>query len=313
MAARTRYKLLGSPRPDITKPFRFRDLPKELQVHILRLTGLVAPHHVWYDASYNRWSLELLPCLYDVDVASVEEIPIGCCCLATWHSRSKELCRHWHFPGALFKVDRQMERDARAIMFRDNVWFEDWWSLHSNLVGGHTSQKALNTALFLANVRELSIRFSYIPSYNMPDLRYKWPQAVDSLLRNATLDRLSLVLRLPHPEHPHRQLSSDSKAPMWKAHVKTVQYFAKALDGRSLRHFFVSIQRHHIVEYPDDPHTDEPCPLPAPEGDIERLEHWLEQQVVGSVSDTTKRVKTEKVHDTISWITGADFTMSTNV
>ncbi|KAI8961183.1 hypothetical protein F5Y11DRAFT_237946 [Daldinia sp. FL1419] len=108
------------------KPFRFLDLPPELQISILKYTDLVTP------ANEVRWNTprgfyfeyvsdefadehdhRVLPWCEDY------HSELGCFCMRC-HSSYSSRCRCWHPPRAFFLVNRAMYDAARTVFYSCN-------------------------------------------------------------------------------------------------------------------------------------------------------------------------------------------------
>ena len=133
LAQDTQLKLTN-PSYDPSKPFRLRELPRELQLQILRASGLIAPFYLRFHAQSNQHRDHYSGCVYhEPKLLTGDQIsgfeggllPIACCCKPTWHTSALWTCNHWHLPKTLFLVDRQMEDDARTIMYSENTWVVD--------------------------------------------------------------------------------------------------------------------------------------------------------------------------------------------
>lgn len=284
MAEETRLRLLGLPESRVTGHFPLRNLPKELELRMLRFTDLVAPHHMWYCKGGFRYSLsrERQHCKYrdpsDVTVACLERLPGVCCCKSEAHSFSTSACAHWHFPDALFLVDQQMASDALMIVNRENTWILRWKTLASASLP--VAPPVLGR--FLVNVRRLTIDLPCTSAYD------HWRVVVDNLVNRCVVERLTLVIQMPHPEHPHVNLSGDAASPMWAAHCETIQRLATALAGRKFKDFFVVVTRPH-VDFDEFGPTVIDCPSMG--GYLDAMERWFEQQVVERNVDVYTRTK----------------------
>ncbi|PPR00207.1 hypothetical protein CVT26_009074 [Gymnopilus dilepis] len=133
LAEETALLLTGRP---LVSPFRFSDLPKELQKEILSHTELVSPYILQGSSD-----------LYTEDCAQATFIPFekgdvdcclqctdaaeACCCSVNHAAFSTTQCKCWSFPAALFNVSREMKREATAIFFSRNrfVIYQDPLSL----------------------------------------------------------------------------------------------------------------------------------------------------------------------------------------
>lgn len=287
LAQQTQLRLTN-PAHDISKPFRFRDLPREIQLEVLRHSGLIAPFHVQFDLRTNQPAREV-ECIYKCDVTKFRSTPVMCCCKYGAHSSSSWICSHWHLPNALFLVDRRMARDAETIMYSDNYW------VVRNLMQGllPTNGSARMRAIFsrfLSTVRQVQI---WIP-YQLPKPgpgRKSFLADLGRLFKESTTEKLDLTLALPHPDCQERAFQRHPLAPSSTLVEFSPEYIEQdrmawsiiaGLRGRRLRKFTVGIDRAHY-EFPADglsgPRVSECSHVPY----LDAKEMWLEDRVATTV------------------------------
>ncbi|GAB1315460.1 hypothetical protein MFIFM68171_05670 [Madurella fahalii] len=240
LAQETQLRLVN-PAHDSSKAFRLRDLPREIELQVLRNSGLVAPFHVVFDLRANQ-PTRRIRCIYEREISGFESVPIMCCCKYGAHSSSAWTCSHWHLPNSLFLVDRRMEEDARTIIYSDNYW------VVSDLLGAlaATKRSARMRAIFsrfLATVRRIQIQ--------VPVRTPRPGRGCDAFLADlgrlfgtSISEKLDLTLSLSHPLHPAHV--SHVFPPAWKEQDLMIQSVLAGLQGRRLRNFTVGFEREHI-------------------------------------------------------------------
>lgn len=135
LARKTVLKLTGRTITGIIDtPFRFMDLPREIQLHILRYTDLVSPKDLAWcpdqaidgyrvvQSSSIRWQLYSSTTAYEYfccGSCSSSDATESCCC-TTRHTGFLTTCECWTMPTALFSVSRRMKEDATSIFFSRN-------------------------------------------------------------------------------------------------------------------------------------------------------------------------------------------------
>lgn len=86
----------------LSQHFRLRDLPREIQLEILRNSDLVAPFHLRFSPEANQLSKSPARCIHKEPLQHLGSIPLMCCCSYNAHSSSAWTCNHWHFPTPCF-------------------------------------------------------------------------------------------------------------------------------------------------------------------------------------------------------------------
>ena len=177
LAETTRLLLTDYPESRIKTEISLRDLPKELQMKILRHTGLVAPYHLYYCSKSRVWKLnsnENGGCFYDSLSLEYSMKPI-CCRRHHDHSLSGWNCNCWHFPTALLSVDRKMRNEAQEIAFRENTWIFGTRDM-TRIV----TVSPLTSSIFFDNIRDLTIDLRLRPRHAswVPPWEQQWSQFV---------------------------------------------------------------------------------------------------------------------------------------
>lgn len=325
MAEQTRLRLLGYPESSITTPFPLRKLPRELQREVLHHTGLVAPQHLYYCSETNQPRFSLYgsdrTSVYDAESLNPAVLANSRLCCCRHHGSHSWPCACWRFPRELFLVDRQMEADARDIMYRENTWCLGWWEvfgamehLASYKDNPESSRpkwsetwsrsrlparvKLRQFPRFFKSARRIQLEFSFGSNAVADHL-----MQFQNLFSMCNTTRLQLTLRLPHPSFPHPALPADMTAPIWLSHYHTVLCIAKAAlaagngDGApKFRDFFVWIDsiRCHRREN-EAGVTVRDCQGLGEHG-MRQREQVLERIVMGEGYDSQSRGKQGKMH-----------------
>ncbi|KAK0732249.1 hypothetical protein B0H67DRAFT_566980 [Lasiosphaeris hirsuta] len=256
LAQDTRLRLTD-PTHRFSRHFRLRDLPREIQLHVLRHSGLIAPFHVSFDPRVNQPAAKRYECVYGYEIGEFETIPVMCCCTHGTSASSAGACSHWRFPNALFLVDRQMETDARAIMYSENCWVVRKLNalvaaLDSGLPQSHpgpppaVSRMGANLAQFFSRLRQVQILLPHrIPS--SAELRDAWLVGARRLFEKCVPERLNLTLLLPHPTHRAGNLEHFLSSQPWRDQKLVVGCMLAGLRERgNLQNLSVGFERDHI-------------------------------------------------------------------
>jgi len=290
MARESSLRMMGYPESRVTGSFPFRRLSRELQLLILSFSGLVAPFHLWYDEKRDRPDMRLIRanCVYNCirtqagwehahDLQSqLVDLPVICCCLPRRHSTSDWVCNHWHFPLSLFAVDRRMRDDSRTTMYSENIWTD----FPLRFIQHHEHHRVqLNVEHFMSSVRHLT----YSPMSMQVGVEH--PYSIERILGACHPERLTLVLRLPHPSHDERENISDLTQRYWTNHRvllrKVSSILASRHGGTAFRGFFVGLKRTHTEDDPTGHAGPSEIDCQTSAADLDRIEQELERMVVG--------------------------------
>jgi hypothetical protein len=135
LARNTVLKLTGRLSDTVDSPFRFLDLPREIQLHILQYTDLVSNKDIsWcpepdfdgprvFEASSLVWDdcdtfTDHFPYEFKC-CGKCSDVRESCCCFLTSTSFSST-CTCWRMPTPIFSVSRRMREDTTAIFFSRN-------------------------------------------------------------------------------------------------------------------------------------------------------------------------------------------------
>jgi hypothetical protein len=260
-AEETRLRLLGLPESRVVGSFPLRRLPRELQLEVLRGTGLKAPVHLDYPPYLSTSVTQSCArtcaagnLLYEGGVYKdrrADDLAVQCCCHSSRHTQSGWTCGHWHFPTSLVLVDKQMCYDTRTILYRENVWalrstqLCDMLRYHGQ-DDGHADGAHGDLANFLGNVRHLNLHISCkLTSQSPPTLDDDSDLAISKLGESCMPAVLSLAVLLPHPEHDGIPLPDHVSASPWRAHLLAMERLREVLQGRALHAFSIYVHRLH--------------------------------------------------------------------
>jgi len=268
LAQGTQVRLMSPPlaRSRPQQHFRLRDLPREIELEILRSSDLVAPFHIFFNLKGNQPAKGAAHCIHDEPITRFESPPIMCCCVYNAHSSSTWTCSHWHFPNSLFLVDRRMEQNARAVMYSENDWVLDHFthlfpaergSMPSSPRQSMPCGMQANLSRFLRSVRRVQIQVPYRIPCPTEEPRRLWAANFSSLLEQCIPAKLNLILGLSHPIHRSSDNLDDFLASeAWADQQLIIRCIAAGLRRQSLRKFAAGFERLHLeiddyTGYPD--------------------------------------------------------------
>ncbi|KAF3771373.1 hypothetical protein M406DRAFT_67681 [Cryphonectria parasitica EP155] len=232
--------------------FSFRDLPDELQLMVLRHTGLRAPYHLWTERLDPAITTTEHPdrsistqCVYNVGVTEKGGC-VMCCTGAHAHSASNPACRCWTLSLAPLQVDRKMRRMAETILYQENTWVLDLRAFVDLRLNNSNDQFPPCYDGLLQLAKHLQIRVS---TGDMDEDAYEPGN------RWHTLATLSLPML--HPRHSKFALggANESASPYitsngWLGHytfAKRAQRCAVLVGFRPKDVFVRVLRRHHCI------------------------------------------------------------------
>jgi len=280
--------LLLTDRP-LTRPFRFLDLPRELQRDILCCTDLISPYVLEWN-SYNHAcdrqrgfrpfeQHDLICCMQCTDAAE------ACCCAVNHAAFSSIHCTCWSYPAAIFCVSRDMNREATVIFFSGNRFLvrEEPWPFDQQ--PGMRQALAMFHRLPLLALRNLRwIRFNLgfdtrLDVHEGSTPLEGWKETAEFMARNLLTSKLTIELDLRHDhEYPDPYCSKNAMEVEndWKSYQNMAGVFIFE-DGP--KDYFV-----HIGS-PND------CPSPADYQLRLEQERTLEKRIMGPEYDSEARGK----------------------
>lgn len=334
MAEEACLRIMGYPEPHIQDPFPFRKLPDELQLEVLRHTGLKAPFHMWCDRvkpgsiGYCDWGVPT-QCIYQPDVVE-DGGCVMCCTDALAHSSANPGCSCWTLSVAPLMVDRKMSEMAKHILYQENAWI-------LNLTEFMKRSENINDYFgeLLRHARHLQI---HVSTNDEHDVYYepgqRWHKLITRLKElHRDPSHLTFTLIMLHPEHdleadPSYDPSQDSGSPLvWERVPRSIQA-SHMWDGhRSFadragsvfmvcgfrpKDIFVRILgRHHFIgsgnpSWDDDTRYESPL---CDQRDFRHQEREIERIMMNDPSyDAEKRGKAAAVHESVDDVPAKDGT-----
>ena len=251
---------------DLTAPFRFTQLPREIQRQILEETDLVAPYDLEWDLDFGLLSADC--CRHCTDSLEI-------CCCSSQHAAFSTTCICWKMPTAIFQMSHQVRTYAIQIFYSRNhftVTRGTLWDFLTRLP--HDAWPCLRSLTWMVP----AFRSDYILA-NKDEERSRWGRTIDLMVRYPRLAELSLTIdmtsELKMGGDPYMDLVKypDEEQAMWEAY----QRFLEPLSQLGLlKDLFV-----HLSWPMDD---DE---------DRHRREQILEKRVMGDMYDSVARGKYE--------------------
>ncbi|KAI1651127.1 uncharacterized protein F4817DRAFT_356133 [Daldinia loculata] len=214
----------------LDQPFRFLDLPQDLQQSILKYTDLITPtNEVRWNPQrgfYYKFPREELSAeYYDRRVfqyCADYHFELGCFCMRD-HCVYSSRCRCWRPPQALFLVSRAMCESSRAVFYSYNriiiIPLVGIWKGRSPLLAG------LETFIFitkflkpdtLSYLRYLELVCppfqTHDPLTSSDPVPYvHWQSIIDSLRTHANLPALTIAVYMTRFEPPIYSIGNDSR------------------------------------------------------------------------------------------------------
>lgn len=313
VAEMTCLRAIGYPESRFRDPFPFRQLPDEIQLNILRHTGLKAPYHLWFDrvrpghTSYCDKAISS-QCIYKPD--SIEKDGCIMCCTGDHaHSAANPTCSCWTLSLTPFRVDRKMRHMAQSILFQENTWILDLGEVEC-IPEGHAFS-CLDDLLRLA--RNLQLRVSTNDAgqpYYVPGQR--WHDLIQRLTKlHFDPSQLTMSLIMLHPLHEGREPvdshvfheDSDDDAAEWSGHRSFSSRAYQSFQFHKFRpkDLFVRIlRRHHVYGIGDNTwqmttHDESPT---CDQRDFAAQETEIERHILGdALYDASARGKSKAIHE----------------
>ncbi|MCJ1259163.1 hypothetical protein MMC24_006999 [Lignoscripta atroalba] len=192
LAETTVFRVVDRPVDHLNSPFRFLDLPEEIQIQILEYTDLVAP----FNLHWNPYTgLSRSDCC-----ARCMDTLESCCCPPQHAAFSSMGCDCWRIPSELFQVSHKMRNYATQIFYSKNQFIfqiETYESVGICNSGGLSQFLRLLPPDALPHLR--SIRCLFGP-FNRDAFRpgdvalVTWEDAMEFIARNLSLPKLTLTL-----------------------------------------------------------------------------------------------------------------------
>lgn len=306
---------MGFPETRIRDPFPFRELPEELQLQVLRHTGLKAPYHLWCDRvkpglrAYRDWGTSP-QCIYSPDVIEKDGC-VMCCTGDNAHSAANPMCICWTLSVAPLQVDRKMRRMGQSILYQENTWVLDlreFMKMRENREGYFQDLMRL--------ARHIQIRAStkdrYEP-YHAPGQRFcEFALSLRELHYDPSQLTLSLIML--HPYHTYEEGRSSEpvarrifgckdKWDSWNGHRLFAAFGRRGFRRVRPKDLFVRIVRRHHICGVGSPQWEELTYLESPTCDqrgFSAQERELEQYIMQDEEyDAYARGKSRAIHEPV--------------
>ncbi|KAI1803277.1 hypothetical protein F4811DRAFT_350093 [Daldinia bambusicola] len=300
----------------LDSPFRFLDLPQELQQAILKYTDLVTPSKEvrWAPQRgfYYRYPLDNLSvdyyCSEVFRTCADSHYELGTFCMR-WPSSYSSRCRCWRPPQALFLVSRAVYETARVIFYSQNrvvvMPIVGLWTGRSPLLAGLETSTFITKSLRPDTLSHLRYLELVCPPFRADDpskpsdavSHVHWQHTIDYLRTHSNLSVLTIAIYMTRYELPRYDRISSIHSPLVNAEMFVENVLAMGRDKdlalgtyldivlpfqslTRLKRFFVFIEwagRHCFRNVQLDRNIN--CHL-------SEAETWLEQKVMGSEYDS---------------------------
>lgn len=235
----------------LASPFRFLDLPKEIQLHILKYTDLVAETEITCNSDQMVYNIACPTGGAAISSTDPDTALLKCFCYSG-HSAFTFRCHHYKrlgFPSAMFLVNRKIRDAATEVFYGSNSFVISRSSKTSRSTGSDISILPGLKRFPKYAIRFITtLRFEIDPS----ELRMfgpgaapgeNWLDTVDLLSKYSNLAVLNLEIRLAEELYALKQdtqvqTDTDYTNRMLDTYQKLVQPLAAPLGPRN---FFVHL------------------------------------------------------------------------
>lgn len=260
LAKDTALSLTHTQRPEIPPPFPFLDLPKEIQLRVLRFTPLVnftvicAQNRLYYGVSCHQGG----KVAENTDHACVDPRPLLQCFCGCAHSafNFRCNCKDKIFPRSLFFISKAFKDAAMQVFYSKNKFVVSMEGNISRIPGPNSRSRLLaeenieqtddrstdsiipGLANFpqssLKHLTKLQLRFPWHElkylHQNHPGWKY-WLDTIDLLSREANLGAVTLDLHFNESFYSDLQIHKDSKFnPEYESHMlQTYKTFVRSM------------------------------------------------------------------------------------
>ncbi|KAI0846176.1 hypothetical protein F5Y00DRAFT_244698 [Daldinia vernicosa] len=226
MARQAAIIVSASPSTRLDQPFRFLDLPQDLQQSILKYTDLITPtNEVRWNPQrgfYFEYPIEHGTAYHGRFICADYHHNLGCFCMSE-HCVYSSRCRCWRPPQALFLVSRAMYESSRAVFYTYNriiiIPIMGIWQGRSHFLAGFETYifvtKVLNpdTLSYLRYLELVCAPFETRDSSSSSDhVPYcHWLDSVDSLRTHANLPVLTIAIYMTRFEPDTYRIDEGSR------------------------------------------------------------------------------------------------------
>jgi hypothetical protein len=290
--------------PD-TEPFRFTDLPGEIQDQILGYTDLVAPDELEWSPRIGLYTSRL----YTRHCCRTCTDTLEACYCPTQHAAFSPSCTCWSFPLPIFRASRKVNSAATRIFYSQNHFIVNQFEPK-----GHDRSEfrpVLEISQFLRGLPARALPHLRSISWLLPKvdphrLQYlvpgasdasDWRQTILFMTRNLELWKLNLTLdmsagRCDYPfESSEHKPESRTEHAMWDRYVRIVEPLSLLkqthLKKKGLKNLFI--------------HVSWPCIPRAIAEEEESLKQWAPQRLAGDGWEAISREKPGSVEKRDEW------------
>ncbi|PMD38244.1 hypothetical protein L207DRAFT_567934 [Hyaloscypha variabilis F] len=194
-------------------PFRYLDLPREIQLQVLQYTDLVTRNDIaWcseppyegpqvFETSSLRWECNAFTSedlYYEFKCCGKCSDGRESCCCFLIYTASSTTCTCWRMPSSLFLVNRQMREDSTAIFFSQNHFLilpvEDIDPDQSLEILQFFYKFAIRGRKYVQSVTWMLPEFDYM-HWNAGSLG-DWVRALDICVKELSLQRVTFTIDL---------------------------------------------------------------------------------------------------------------------
>jgi hypothetical protein len=297
-------KLTGKSSDALGSPFRFTDLPREIQLHILQYTDLVTNEDIAWcpdptpagpkicKSSILDWNNGSA---YDFTCCGKCSHVIDSCCCFLMHTAFSSSCTCWRMPVSLFSINRQMREDAIAIFYSQNHFL----ILPPRKLGEH--DRPLQVLRFLTRFAAHGIKHLQSVTWMLPEYAYmnwgprtlgEWDLAVDICAKEISLQRLSFTLDLSYHARRRSEYGSEYSRyrPLSISHLEDLEWHSglSIVESMARHKGWKNVYVHLSWPWHNPDNSNDPYSSAEEARELrEQQEAVLEQQVMGpdSVAD----------------------------
>lgn len=288
----------ASSTPD--SPFQFSDLPKELQITVLRQTPLVTGTDVWVNRGrlhYPGFCKTSGNVALDCDVDGDKTYLLQCFCQRSHSAFNRNCdCNSARFPSSLFQVSRQIRDLASTVFYGGNLFHvimtDDSKIARKDLIS--SLEWFPEGALKYLTSLILDFKgFQAVPTFADTHNRRTWEDIISLLSTQARLPALNLELHIKEFYFDDSFNHSLRASPDYEQRMRStyIEMFEVAKGLRGLKNLFV--------------HLDWNTSTCEDDGRRE-LEGLLERMVMGEQYDAWEYGKTTRFRSSYEAMYGCD-------